>query len=153
GVSRQDKLIVPRSTDQLKVGDDVYFVAQRDHVSRSLDLFGLHGKEARRVIIVGGGNIGLHVAQQLEGGPHPAKVRLIEASKARAELAADRLSRSVVFHGDGLDQDVLREAGVGESEAVVALTNDDEVNVLVSVVAKQRGARRVLALANAGTYL
>ena len=151
-VVRQGKLTIPASTDQLMIGDDVYFSQPRANVPRGLDMFGLHQREARRVVVVGGGNIGLYVAKELESGPRATQVRMIEANKVRAEYAADQLSRSVIFHGDGLAQEILREAGVPEAEVVVALTNDDEVNVLVSVVAKLRGARRAMALVNSTNY-
>jgi trk system potassium uptake protein TrkA len=80
------------------------------------------------------------------------KVKVIECDKEQAENAADELDRTVVLYGDGLDQDILREAGVQETEAVVALTNDDETNILASVLAKRAGASRTLCLINNQNY-
>ena len=102
---------------------------------------------ARRVIIVGGGNIGLHVAQELEQ-LGSIKIRLIERDRARAELIAEKLERTVVLQGDGLDQAILNEAGVRDAETVISVTNNDQVNVLTSVVAKREGAKRSLSLVN-----
>lgn len=152
GIVRKDKLHIPRGADHIEPGDEVYFVAEPAHVGRTLDLFGHTERGARRIIIVGGGNIGLFVAKELERRQTGAKVKLIEASKERAEAAADQLARTVVLHGDGLDQALLREAGVAEAETLVAVTNDDEVNILASVLGKRAGCRRSLALVNNQSY-
>ena len=152
GIVRNGRTFVPSSTDQMQVGDDIFFVADRDYVGRTLELMGHEETAARRVIIIGGGNIGISVAESLEETTSSVRVKIIEAKKSRAEQAADELNRSVVLHGDGLDQVLLREAGVQETETVVALTNDDEVNILSGVIAKREGAKRVLALINNPVY-
>ena len=151
GISRDNRLFVPKRTDEMFVGDNIYFIAKADHVRRTLDIFGHEEDEARRVIIIGGGNIGLYVAQQLESIPS-VKAKVIESDKKRAEMIADQLSRTVVLHGDGLDQDILKEAGIHNTEAVVALTNNDETNILTSLTAKREGASRALCLINNGEY-
>ncbi|MEM9749539.1 MAG: Trk system potassium transporter TrkA [Pseudomonadota bacterium] len=151
GVIRQDHLFTPDSDDQMMVGDDVFFVADRAHVARALDIFGHAEAQARRVILIGGGNVGLFVARSLEQIPG-LKVRLIESSKDRAEAIAEQLARTVVLHGDGLDRELLREAGVTDAETVLTVTNDDQVNILSGVIAKREGAARVLALINNRDY-
>ncbi len=151
GIARENHVFVPKRTDQMLYGDDVYFIANAEHVRRTLDIFGREEREARRIILIGGGNIGLYVAQQLEKEA-AVKVKVIEQHKTRAENVADELERTVVLHGDGLDQDLLREAGVQETEAVVALTNDDETNILASVLAKRAGASRTMCLINNQNY-
>lgn len=152
GISRGERTFVPKGNDHLLPGDDIYFVCDARHVERTLDIFGMQAHGARRVIIVGGGNIGLYLAQEMEARNAALKVKLIEHNKPRAEKVADLLNRTVVLHGDGLDEDLLREANVAEAETVVAVTNDDEVNILASVIAKKAGARRTLALINNPTY-
>lgn len=152
GIARGNDVFVPKRTDQMLYGDDVYLIAESKHVRRTLDIFGREEREAHRIILIGGGNIGLHVAQQLEKEAG-VKVKMIESNKLRAEIAADELKRTVVFHGDGLDQDLLQEAGIKETEAVVALTNDDETNVLASVLAKRAGALRGMCLINSQKYV
>ncbi len=151
GIARGNDVFVPKRSDQMLYGDDVYFIAHAKHVRRTLDIFGREEREAHRIILIGGGNIGLHVAQQLEK-ESDVKVRMIERDKLRAEIAADELKRTVVFHGDGLDQDLLQEAGIKDTEAVVALTDDDETNVLASVLAKRAGALRGMCLINSQKY-
>jgi len=152
GIQRDGQGIVPTGDDRLYTGDDVYFVAETAHLTRAMAAFGHEEREARRVIIVGGGNIGLNLAQRVERtNPHVA-LKLIEMDKARAELVAQRLSRTVVIHGNALDTDILEEANVAATEAVVAVSNDDEVNILGSLLAKRYGCRRAVTLVNKTSY-
>jgi trk/ktr system potassium uptake protein len=147
GVQREQTLFIPKLHDPLLAGDDVYIVTESRQVRRILDIFGRNAEQIRRVVVVGAGNIGVYVARALEraGG---VKVRLIEANKARAEAAAERLKRTVVLYGDGLDARLMHEAGVSEAELVVCVTNDDKVNMLSAVMAKREGAERALSLIN-----
>lgn len=152
GIQRQGRGIVPTGDDRLFAGDDVYFVAETTHLTRAMAAFGHEEREARRVIIVGGGNIGLNLAQRVErNNPHVA-LKLIEADKARAEQVAQRLDRTVVIHGSGLDTEILEEANVAAAEALVAVSNDDEVNILGSLLAKRYGCRRAVTLVNKTSY-
>lgn len=151
GVNRGDRFFVPKDTDQLSVGDEVYFVAAKANVARGLEILGETSKRARRIILIGGGNIGLYVAQKLEG-LGSMKLRLIERDPARASAVAEALERTVVLNGDALDRQILREAGVAEAETVLSLTNDDQVNILSSIIAKRDGAARTLTLINNRDY-
>ncbi|MEQ1929329.1 MAG: Trk system potassium transporter TrkA [Parvularculaceae bacterium] len=139
------------AVDQLQPRDEIYFVADRNDVTRALEIMGEAERQARRIIVIGGGNVGLYVAQGLEK-MGSMKVRLIEADKARAETIAEQLEKTVVLQGDGLDRNLLREAGVADAESVVAVTDSDQVNILASVVAKREGARRSMALINDPDY-
>lgn len=151
GVRRDDHVFTADPSDQLLAGDEVYVFVHQDHVDRTLDIFGRSAERARRVVIIGGGNIGVFVAKTLEDRPG-LRVRMIEADKAKAQHAADALARTVVLHGDGLDPEIQDEAGSREAELVIALTNDDKVNVLASAMAKRDGARRTIALINDQSY-
>ena len=152
GIVRGDRLIVPSGDDQMLPGDEVYFIADTRHVSRAMRLFGHEEQEARRVIIIGGGNIGLFFSRQLEEEDSSVKLKIIEASRSRAEVIADQLTKTVVLHGDALDNEILDEANIRETEAVIALTNDDKVNILASLMAKQRGCRKAITLINNQAY-
>ena len=152
GIVRGDRVIVPSGDDQILPGDEVYFVADTLHVGRAMPVFGHEEKEARRIIIVGGGNIGLFFARQLEHDHASMKVKVIESSRARAELIADQLTKTVVLHGDALDSEILDEANIRAAEAVIALTNDDEVNILASLMAKQQGCVKAITLINNQAY-
>ncbi|NJM36233.1 MAG: Trk system potassium transporter TrkA [Rhodomicrobium sp.] len=150
-IKRESEIWRAHADDQLSVGDEIYFISDRDDVNRALEIMGEAERQARRVIIIGGGNIGLHVAAGLEKLA-AMKIRLIERDQKRAEMIAELLERTVVLKGDGLDRELLREAGVADAESVVAVTDNDQVNILASVVAKREGARRAMALINDQDY-
>ena len=152
GIVRGGRVLVPSGDDQILAGDDVYFVVDTKQVARAMPLFGHEEMEARRVIVIGGGNIGLFFARQLEAENSSVKLKVIESNRDRAELIADQLNKTVVLHGDALDADVLREANVRDAEAVIALTNDDEVNILASLMAKQEGGGKAITLVNNQAY-
>ncbi len=152
GLQRGGRAIVVTPQDVMLAGDDVYFVAETAHLTRAMAAFGHEEKEARRVIIVGGGNIGLGLAEIVEEKyPHVA-LKLIEINKERAEYVAQQLKRTVVIHGDALDQEILEEANVKATETVIAVSNDDEVNILTSLLAKRFGSQRAVTLVNSTTY-
>ncbi|GAB5507981.1 MAG: Trk system potassium transporter TrkA [Rhizobiaceae bacterium] len=152
GVSRNGRLFIPHSADQLVTGDLAYVVTSKDQVRRTLGLFGHEEQEATRIVIAGGGNIGLYVARALEARGSRTKVKIIENTRDRAVAIADDLRRTVVLHGSALDQKLLLEADIDHAELMVALTNDDQVNILSCVMAKRMGCKANLALLNNPTY-
>lgn len=147
GLGRNTRLFAPQDGDAPQAGDRAYFITKTEEIERMLDIIGKPDAATRSIVIVGAGNIGLYVARRLEqrGG---VKVRVIEADRQHAERAAAALRRSIVIHGDGLNVDILSEAGVAGASAVVGLTNDDRTNLLLASVAKQAGAKRVMSLVN-----
>lgn len=150
-IKREERMWRAHSEDQLEPGDHIYFIAERGDVQRALEIMGEAARQARRVIIIGGGNIGLFVAKGLEK-LGAMKIRMIEKDRKRAEYVAEQLERTIVLQGDGLDGAILREAGVAEAETVVAVTDNDQVNILASVVGKREGARRSMTLINDAEY-
>ncbi|MEM0907505.1 MAG: Trk system potassium transporter TrkA [Pseudomonadota bacterium] len=152
GAFRAGRLFVPRSEDMLEVGDLVYVVAKRDQVRRTLVIFGHEEPKAARVVIAGAGNIGFYVAQELEKREPGTKVKIIEANRPRAISVADALHRAVVLNGSALDQDVLREADIEDADTMVALTNDDQANIIACVMARTLGCVRNLSLINNVSY-
>lgn len=152
GLNRNGRAIVPTSDDQMLPGDEAYFVVDTAHVARAMAAFGHEEREARRLLIFGGGNIGLFLAQEIERDYDWVNAKIIEMSPERAEDVAARLAKTVVLKGDVLDTDILEEAGVATAETVVAVTNDDETNILSALLAKRHGAQRTIALVNKTTY-
>jgi trk system potassium uptake protein TrkA len=152
GIVRGDRMIVPSGDDHMLPGDDVYFAVDENHMQRALVAFGHEEEAARRIIIVGGGNIGLFLAHEIEENYPAVNLKVIELNPAQAEVVADRLSRGVVLHGSALDREVLEEANVAATETIVAVSNDDEVNVLSSLLAKRYGAKRAVTLINNQSY-
>ena len=152
GVWRHEKLFVPHSADQLETGDLAYVVCMREHVRRTLSLFGHEEQEAQRIVIAGGGNIGYYVAAAIEERQPRTRLKIIEANRPRAVQIADSLTRTVVINGSSLDQQILMEADVQDADLMVALTNDDQVNILASVMAKRLGCKANLVLINNPSY-
>jgi len=148
GIARNGKLFIPHSADQLVAGDLAYVVTTKDQVRRTLGLFGHEELEATRIVIAGGGNIGLHVARTLEQRQTRTRVKIIEHTRERAVSVADELRRTVVLQGSALDQKLLMEAEIQDADLMVALTNNDQVNLLASAMAKRLGCKSNLALVN-----
>ena len=153
GVRRQDRLFAPDPNDQLFAGDRIYVFTHTEDVNRTLDIFGKSTRKQERVVIVGAGNVGLGVALALEYRAERLRAKLIEKNRARAERAADRLERTIVLHGDGMDSDILAEAGADKADALLAVTDDDKTNLLGAVRAKQAGCRMSIALVNDPTLV
>jgi len=151
-IIRDGRLIVPRGDDQMLVGDEVYFVADTEHVQRAMNVFGHEEREARRIVIIGGGNIGLFLARDLEAAHSGINLKIVELDKARAQYLAEQLRRTTVIHGDALDSDILEEVNIGLTEAVIAVSNDDEVNILAALLAKRAGCKKAISLVNNPSY-
>jgi trk system potassium uptake protein len=153
GVRRQGRLFAPVAEDQLFAEDQIYVLSHTKDVNRTLEIFGKSTKKQERVVIVGGGNVGLAVARALERQTDRVRVKVIELNRARAEHAADALTRTIVLNGDGLDIELLMEASIDRADAVLVLTDDDKTNLLVAVRAKSAGARMAIALVNDPTLV
>ena len=152
GIGRGGKVFVPHRLDAMMEGDLAFVVVQRSKVRRTLTIFGHEEPEARRIVVVGGGNIGVYVARKLEERHGNARVKIIEHNRKRAEAISEALSRPIILHGSALDQNILREADIERADLMVALTNDDQVNILSSVMAKRLGCAITLTLLNNTGY-
>ncbi len=148
GVRREGRLFAPEPEDQLFAGDQIYVFTATDDLERTLDIFGKQNRAVGRVIIVGGGSVGLTVAKKLEALPRKVRIKMIEKSRPVAEQAADSLNRTIVLNGDGLDISLLEEANLRQADALLALTQDDKTNLLSCARAKAEGCPMVLALIN-----
>ena len=152
-VVRDGTAFVPRGQDRVERGDDVYVVAETQRVDSIMRFFGHEEEVARRVIIVGGGNVGLNLAKRLIRSAPATALRVIEHSRERAEFISQELGESaIVLHGDALDRETLAEANVRAAETIIAVTNDDETNIFASVLAKREGCTRAITLVNKSSY-
>ena len=152
GAERKDKFIFFKKNDQMKVGDKVYLVVSTDQINKLLSVFGHDEKVAKKILIIGGGNVGLHLAKLLEGS-EGLRTKIIEKNKVRAEQIASELSSSIVICGDPLDEKILKEANIEEVETVFALTEDDEDNIMACVLAeKYTPSKRTIAIINKQNY-
>ena len=153
GVIRNEKFIILKKNDVMKKNDKAYVIINSEQMQQTLLAFGHEEKISKKILIIGGGNIGFNLAKNIEQSFDDARVKIIEKDKARAEFIANDLNNSIVINGNGLDEDVLSEANLDEIETVIALTNDDEDNLMVSVlVEKFSKDKRTMALINKPNY-
>jgi len=148
GIVRDDNLFVPHSSDQMMAGDTVYVMTPTERVKRTLTIFGKEEELGARIVIAGGGNIGFYVASNLETRSSSTKSKLLELDHDRAVNVAERLDRTVVLNGSAIDETILKEADIGNADTIVALTNDDKINILSCVMAKKLGCHRSMCLLN-----
>lgn len=153
GVRRDGMLFAPDASDQLFAGDDAYVFAHVNDVPRTMEVFGKTMRKQERVVLVGGGNVGLTVARALEQKTSRVRAKVIERNRRCAELAAEGLERTIVLNGDGLDVTLLAEAGVSRADAMLAVTDDDKTNMLAAVRAKAEGCPYAIALINDPTLV
>lgn len=149
-ILREDQLIIPMGNDQLMPGDLIYFISQEDRVMDTLKAFNKHADPVRRVLIIGGGRIGTRLAQRLE--QKSIQTKIIEKQPDRCQILADQLNRTVVLCGDGSDQALLKEENVRDVDFVVTLTNDEETNILASLLARRLGARKAITRISKFSY-
>jgi len=153
GVRRARRLFAPEAGDQLFAGDQIYLASHRDDVTRSMEVFGKIQKKQERVVIIGGGNVGLAVASALEARIERIRAKVIEKNRSIAEKAADVLERTIVLNGDGLNGELLHEANISRADAVLAVTDDDKTNMLAAVRAKSEGCPFAICLINDPTLI
>ena len=145
--------LILKKNDSLKYNDKAYLMVNSNKIQETLKVFGHNEKISNKILIIGGGNIGFNLARNIEQSFEDARVKIIEKDKNRAELIANELNNSIVINGDGLDEDVLNEANLEDVETVLALTNDDENNLMVSIlIEKFSKDKRTMALINKPNY-
>jgi trk system potassium uptake protein TrkA len=149
-IFRQDSPIIPDATTVIEVGDEVFFIAATEDIRGVMRELRRMDKPVKRVMIGGGGNIGRRLASAIESR---YDVKIIEYSKPAAERLAADLEKSLVLVGDVTDEELLQTENIGDMDIYCALTNDDENNIMSSLLAKRMGARRVVALINRGSYV
>ena len=149
-IYRQDKTIIPDGSTVIEENDIVFFLAAQRNIRTMMKELRPLGNPARRIILAGGGNIGSNLARRLERRHH---VKIIEQNFDRAETIAESLEKTIVLVGDCADVELLREEAIDTTDIYCALTNDDEANILSSMLAKQMGAKKVIALVNRAAYV
>lgn len=153
GIRREGRLFAPEPGDQLFDTDQIYVLSHVEDVNRTLDIFGKDTKKQERIVIIGGGSVGLAVARALEQRTDRVRAKIIERNRGQAEQAADALERTIVLNGDGMDIDILSEANIDRADAVLAVTDDDKTNILAAVRAKQAGCAMAISLINDPTLV
>ena len=159
GVIRNDKFVLLKKNDVMLKDDKAYVALNASQMQDTLSAFGHNEKISNKILIIGGGNIGFNLAKNLEESFDSVRVKIIEKNKERAELIASELNNTIVINGDALDEEVLLEANLDEVQTVLALTNDDEDNLMVSVLVEkftkdkdELNDKRTMALINKPNY-
>lgn len=151
-IFRGSRVIIPHGAETIQDGDHLYVLATHDSFDATQRFFGLDTRTVlRRVFIIGGKQVSIRIAQLLER--QPVGVKLFERDAARAQRIAGLLRTAIVLHADGTDQRLLEEEGLEQADAFLALTNDDEDNVIASLLARRVGVPKVIALINRVNYL
>ena len=149
-VIREEKLIIPSGDDTLLAGDLIYFICEEKKLLDTLTVFDKYAEPVERVLIIGGGKIGTRLARLLD--EKPVYTKIIEKNPDRCAKLAERLNKVVVLHGDGSDQELLKEENIQDIDVVVTLTGDEEINILASLLAKQMGARKTITKISKFSY-
>lgn len=148
---RGSQLIIPHGEDIIQAGDHIVIIGKTEAMKDISSFFGEITKSRSRVMIIGGGVVGFYLAQLLENTR--LNVKIIEKGRQRSEMVADNLQKALVLHGDGSDLNLLKEEGVGEIDVVISVTDNDEKNLLCSLMAKQLGAKKVIVRADHFDYV
>lgn len=149
-IVRKNHVIVPRGSDTIKDGDLVYFVCEADRLEATLDIFGIELHPLKNVLIVGGGRTGELLARRLE--QEKLNVKIIEANRERCRHLSSSLKKTTILHGDGSDQNLFMEENIAKSDAVITVTNEDETNILVSLLAKNSGVQNTITRVEKSSY-
>ena len=149
-IFRQDRPIIPTDETVVQVDDEVFFIAQAEHINTVMSELQEVARPNKRVMIAGGGNVGLMLARAIEDD---FGVKVLEFGATRAALVAERLNHAVAIQGDATDHDLLVDENVEETDVFCAVTNDDEVNFMSALLAKRLGARQVIALIAKPAYV
>ncbi|KAF4516496.1 hypothetical protein B566_EDAN003243 [Ephemera danica] len=148
-IFRRDQPVFPEGDTIVEAGDDVFLLSAAEHIRPVLRQLRRMMKPVERIMIAGGGNIGLCVAKALE---KRYEIKIVEGRKERAEMLANELSRTLVLLGDATDEDLLEQENIAEMDLFLAVTNDDEDNIMAGSLAKRLGANRIVALINRRAY-
>jgi trk system potassium uptake protein len=148
---RDDRLIIPKGKDTLRAGDLVYFVCENKYLDEILKLFGPQSRSLKNILIVGGGDIGFSLARELENTRY--HVKLIEKDPKRCQIISAKLHRAIVLQGYATDQKFLEQENIGAMDMLIALTWDEEINILSCLLAKRLGAKKTVARINKFSYI
>jgi len=148
-IYRDGQGVIPDGDTVVEEGDEVFFIAARKDIRAVLSEMRKLDKPIRRVVIAGGGNVGVRLAKALES---TNEVKIIERDHDRARAVSEKLNRAIVLHGDAADEELLLEENIDSADVFVSVTNADEANILSAMLAKRLGARKVMALINKPAY-
>lgn len=152
-IFRKNEIIIPSGKVELYPGDDIYICIRNDDILRALRVFGIKPQENRKLIIVGAGNIGLNILKLIEKDYPDINCKIIDNNLERTKDISSQLSKqTTILYGDAIDSNLLKEAGASNAEVIITVTDDDEVNIFSSLLAKDLGCKRTMAIVNNINY-
>ncbi|MFL2661768.1 MAG: Trk system potassium transporter TrkA [Alphaproteobacteria bacterium] len=152
-IFRKNEIIIPSGQVELYPGDDIYICIKDEDILRALRVFGIKTQENRKLVVVGAGNIGLNILKILEKDYPDINCKIIDNDLKRTKNISSQLSKqNTILCGDAIDSNLLKEAGASTAEAIITVTNDDEVNIFASLLAKDLGCKRTMAIVNNSNY-
>ena len=152
-IFRDNEIILPSGKVEIYPGDDIYICLKNNDLLRALRVFGIKSQENRKVVIVGAGNIGRSIIKILENDYQDISCKIIDSNITRSKSIASEIStQNTILCGDALDADLLKEAGASTAEAIISVTDDDEVNIFSSLLAKDLGCKRSMAIVRNQNY-
>ena len=149
-IFRRDRPIIPQGSTVIEVDDEVFFIAAKNHIRAVMSELRRLEHNYKRIIIAGGGNIGERLAEAIESR---YQIKMIERNADRCRMLSEKLNKAVILHGNASDQDLLLEESIEDTDVFLAITNDDEANIMSSMLAKRLGARKVMTLINNPAYV
>ena len=149
-INRDENLIIPNGNDTINKGDEVFFISAKKDIKKVISTIYQYDKGYKNIMIAGGGRIGRRLANSLES---KYRVKIIEADKDRCVYLNEKLENSLILHGDSSDSELLEEENINNMDLFCALTNNDEANVMSSLLAKKLGAKKIVSLVNKQNYL
>jgi len=149
-IYRRGHAIVPEGNTVIEVDDEVFFIAAKRHIRVVMKELRRLDKPVKRIILAGGGNIGMRLAKTLEG---KYQVKLIDHNPRRSQKISEELEKTLVLFGDAADEELLLDENIDHTDVFCAVTNDDEANILSAMLAKRLGAKKVMALINRAAYV
>ena len=149
-IKRDRQIIIPKGNDRLKKGDIIYMPVRKWEVGDALNFLGASIKPAKKIMIAGGGRVGHYIASHMESR---ADIKIIERNHERCQYLSDNLTSSIVLNGDGSDESLLMEENVQDMDMFVAVSNNEELNIMSSLLAKRLGAKKTITIVNRTDYL
>jgi len=149
-VERDESVLVPSGEDILKEGDIVYMPLLKEEIQEVAQSLGVQAKPAKKVMILGGGRIGYYIANKMES---KADIKIIEKDSERCKFLSKYLGKSLILNGDGVDKQLLIEENISNMDAYIAVSNNDELNIMAGLLAKKLGAKKIIALVNRTDYI
>lgn len=149
-IFRRDRPIIPQGSTVIEVDDEVFFIAAKNHIRAVMSELRRLEHNYKRIIIAGGGNIGERLAEAIESR---YQIKMIDRNAERCRMLSEKLNKAVILHGNASDQDLLLEESIEDTDVFLAITNDDEANIMSSMLAKRLGARKVMTLINNPAYV